>query len=131
MFAPKPGNTRPITNLAAWFAVFTGILFTRREQQRELWLHKTMHGARPRHEIFHVSLAMNMIVETQQNRGVKFTGAALDRQKFFDLMEHEIIAGSSSTLGYQKRENDAMEAFYAKLQCRCKIGKAVSGTWKR
>ena len=131
LFAPNADATRPITNLAAWFSLWSMVRYEHRTEWREQWLHKNMHGARTRHEIYHVSWRLALEIENKQLQGTDFSGASLDRKKFFDLIDHDIAEGILQKLGAPKAIVEAEKKFYNQLTCRWKVGTSISEPWTR
>ena len=58
-----------------------------------------MHGAREKHEIFHISWVLALRIEDLQRRGEDFSGSSVDRREFFDLLSREICGTLLEKMG--------------------------------
>ena len=128
--APKPLDTRPVTNLALFVSVWSKCRYDQRIEWREGWMNRHQHGARSQHEIYHVSWRLSLLVERLFEEE-EFAGPSLDRRKFCDLLRRNICWGILRDLGLPEAIIVAEESFFKGCVYRFKIGGALSKEFKR
>jgi len=127
--APYAEETRPITNLALWVSLWEKVRYEQRASWRYSWMHPSMHGTC--RNVKHVSWKLAMTIERLHNSAEKFSGASIDRKKFFDLLQQDIVNPLLKDLGMPECIVRAIQNFYSVLECRFKIGTSVSDAWSR
>ena len=60
-----------------------------------------------------------------------FSGASLDRRKFFDLLDHDVCDGLLNALGVLQSTLEVEKRFYNDFTFRYKVGDAISDEQKR
>ena len=89
--AAEGEETRPITNMSPWISAYENIRYTDMEKLREANMTDDMHGARKNHEVYGVSMDLALRIEEAEIEGDKMAGISVDKRKFFDLLEYDIV----------------------------------------
>ena len=129
--APQPLGTRPISNISPWSTMYTGIRYRHLSEWRESLQPQSMHGARKGHETTDVALELALDIEYARTNGMHLAGIALDRQKFFDLLSHDILWPLLRSLGLPEQILLAERTFYAKLRSYYKLRDCYSAESRR
>ena len=90
-----------------------------------------MHGARRSHEIYGVSLDLALQIEEAEEMDETIAGMSLDKKKFFDLLECEVIFSLWRMMGVPEEYVRAEERLYRDLVTRYKVGEALSEEYTR
>ena len=118
--------TRPITVLSPLYCSYSSLRFKQLSRWRESWLLDSMHGGRANHEVYDCSYALAADLEASIVQHSCVAGIALDRKKFFDLLEYEIGHCLLQYLGCPIPIICAARKFYSQLSCRYKVNTAFS-----
>ena len=118
--------TRPITNLSPLYCAYSSVRFDNMASWRELWLPQCAHGARKQHEVHDPSWQLSLMNEVAEITRQQLGGVAIDKTKFFDMLNFEIGHNILSRFGAPDFVINAQRQFYSRLKCRYKINAAFS-----
>ena len=88
-------------------------------------------GIRPDREICNVSRNLVAKIEDLRIKMQDFSGASLDRRKFFDLLERDICDNLLRDLGALAETINAEDRLYRDFKYRSKVGDAISHGYQR
>ena len=124
--AAQGEETRPITNMSPWVAAYENLRYGDAEKMREANMTEDMHGARKHHEVFGVSFPLALQIEEAGLANIDIAGISIDKRKFFDLLEYDVIEELLKAAGAPEKYTRAQRKLYTQLKVRYKVGDAVS-----
>ena len=128
-----PGSAfslRPITVLPVLYRLWSAIRFGQLHPWMEKALHHSVHGGRRRHETRLAVWRVALDIEHAILNDTPLAGASLDAEKFFDLIEWDIVFPVARAFGLPDNLLRPLRAYFSNCSRFFKLGQSCGPAWR-